>query len=353
MSAKPNYFRLGLFILAAVAATVAIVLTLGGGTLFRKTVTMETYFDDSVQGLDVGSKVKYRGVLIGEVTELGFTATRYEQELPPPQRKPYVYVEAKLYPQQAGIRGGSDPVTLATLVQQGLRVRMSAQGITGTYFLEFDYFDPDRTPVLPLNWTPENLYIPSGPSTAMQIASRAEAFLKNFDEMNLPQVARNFDVLITRLSGKVDQLDVDALGKETRALLIELRAATARIDKVLGSPAAHAAVNDAAAAAARLREVLANPGFDRLPDDANAAFAALRKLAESEDLRLALRHLEATLAGLERSFGGRDADIAITLDNLRQITDNLRDLSEYAKRYPSGAVLGAPPQPASPSRGER
>ncbi len=40
-----------------------------------------------------------------------------------------------------------------------------------------------------------------------------------------------------------------------------------------------------------------------------------------------------------------EADLATTFDNLRQITDNLRDLTEDAKRYPSNLLFGAPPQP--------
>ena len=36
--------------------------------------------------------------------------------------------------------------------------------------------------------------------------------------------------------------------------------------------------------------------------------------------------------------------MAATLNNLRQITDNLRELSENAKRYPSGVLFGEPPK---------
>ena len=38
------------------------VVVLGGGALFRRTVIFETYLQESVQGLDIGSPVRYRGV---------------------------------------------------------------------------------------------------------------------------------------------------------------------------------------------------------------------------------------------------------------------------------------------------
>jgi len=41
-------------------------------------------------------------------------------------------------------------------------------------------------------------------------------------------------------------------------------------------------------------------------------------------------------------FGGGESDLTTTIENLRQISDNLRDLTEDAKRYPSNVIFGAP-----------
>ena len=168
MSTRAHYFRLGLFIILGVMVAIGIAIGVGGGKLFKRTLTIETYFNGSVQGLDVGSKVKYRGVLIGEVTQLGFTSTRYELNLPPQQRKPYVYVQARLDLDKAGFNGQLTPALLDKLIAKGLRVRMSAQGITGTYFLEFDYAEPARAVMLPINWQPVHAYIPSSASAVMR-----------------------------------------------------------------------------------------------------------------------------------------------------------------------------------------
>src|SRR5215470_5323811 len=112
---------------------------LGAGKLFQSKVVMETYFDESVQGLDVGSKVKYRGVVVGEVKSIGFTYTRYQLDLPMSQRLRYVMVEATILPRLIGGRGASDSLRLETVkeeVGKGLRVRLAPQGITGTGYLE-------------------------------------------------------------------------------------------------------------------------------------------------------------------------------------------------------------------------
>jgi len=53
MTRKQLYFRLGIFILLAGGALIALVIVLGAGSLFRKQIVLESYFDESVQGLEV------------------------------------------------------------------------------------------------------------------------------------------------------------------------------------------------------------------------------------------------------------------------------------------------------------
>ena len=65
MSNQANYYKIGLFVVLGVAIAIVSVVILGAGSIFEKSIVMETYIDGSVQGLDVGSAVKFRGVQIG------------------------------------------------------------------------------------------------------------------------------------------------------------------------------------------------------------------------------------------------------------------------------------------------
>jgi phospholipid/cholesterol/gamma-HCH transport system substrate-binding protein/paraquat-inducible protein B len=42
-NSNPNYFRLGLFVLAAIGALIALILVFGSGQIFQKTFEVETY----------------------------------------------------------------------------------------------------------------------------------------------------------------------------------------------------------------------------------------------------------------------------------------------------------------------
>src|SRR5215468_3679253 len=128
MSAKANFFKIGLFTIGATLALVFLLVLLGAGKLFQSKIVMETYFNESVQGLEVGSKVKYRGVIVGEVKSIGFTYTRYQQDKPMADRLRYVMVEATILPRLIGGRTGGDLARSEIAkeeVDKGLRVRLA------------------------------------------------------------------------------------------------------------------------------------------------------------------------------------------------------------------------------------
>ena len=72
MSQRMNYYKIGLFVISSIVIISIFIIVLGAGNLFQKNLFLETYFDESIQGLDVGSIVKFRGVKIGTVKEITF-----------------------------------------------------------------------------------------------------------------------------------------------------------------------------------------------------------------------------------------------------------------------------------------
>ena len=63
MRARVHAFRIGLFVLAGIACAVGFVLFLAARTSKRDTAAYVTYFDESINGLEVGAPVKLRGVV--------------------------------------------------------------------------------------------------------------------------------------------------------------------------------------------------------------------------------------------------------------------------------------------------
>jgi paraquat-inducible protein B len=338
MTGKQLYFRLGMFILLAAAALVALVIVLGAGTLFRKQLVLESYFNESVQGLEVGSKVLFRGVVVGNVSRLTFTYMRYQVDRPASQRKRYVLVEFIIRPELIGASDVSQDDLARVIrgeVEKGLRVRQVPQGVTGLSYLELDYADPTSNPPLAFEWNPEHVYVPSVRSTVNRIVSGAEELMRRLSSVDIEGFVTNVNALAVTLDRKVNELEVARISSETTGLLTDLRQVTHRLHGILSNPAWDQAPKNIEGAS---RDV------STAARDAAAAAARLRQIAESDEFRRVLSQLQQTLARIDRLVAGRENDVAATLNNLRQITENLRELSDNAKRYPPGVLFGEPPK---------
>jgi paraquat-inducible protein B len=350
MSAQANFFKIGLFVIGATASLAALLVMLGAGKLFQSKLLMETYFDESVQGLELGSKVKYRGVVVGEVKSIGFTYTRYQLDVPMQDRLRYVMIEATILPRLIGGRTGAGdlnkPETLKAEIDKGLRIRLAPQGITGTNYLEIDYVDPDRNPVLPIKWEPDNPYIPSARSTVTQFVAAASDILDHLRRLDLEATFANLNKLLVTTNKRVEAIDAGKISDQTKQVLakIDTKLDQLPMDKI-GKEGAEL-LGELRTSNKKLSAILDDPAWKTLPGNTDAALAGARKFVEDPNLASALNHLRRTLERLDRIVGGGEADLSTTIENLRQITDNLRDLSENAKRYPAGVLLGAPPPPA-------
>jgi ABC-type transporter Mla subunit MlaD len=348
LSQRANYFKLGLFVIGAIIAGILVLLVIGTGRFLQKRVTIETYFNESVQGLDIGSKLKYRGVDVGQVTRISFTYVKYEQDKPMADRKRYVLVEAQIQPRLVGGKAANDIASAestAVEVEKGLRIRLAPQGITGTSYLEVDYVDPANNPPLSIDWTPDNIYIPSAPSTVGQIVNSASAIMERLNHLDIEGVVNNLNKLLTTTNDRVAALDVKSLQQQTQRTLAKIESTLNDIAAKKLSDEALALIADLRKSNTELQATLSNPSFKKLPESADAALQKVRDLVADPRLSASIAHMERTLARLDRIFGGGESDLATTIENLRQISDNLRDLTEDAKRYPSGLIFGAPPRP--------
>lgn len=376
-----RYFKLGAFVLAALLVLVILIVLIGSGRIGRHRVTIETYFDESVQGLDVGSKVKYRGVTVGDVTHILFTWNRYELDKPPGQRKQYVLVEAEVEGNLLGGRFVAKDERQKLIDQQidkGLRVRLASQGLTGTMYLEVDFVDAKAAASpLEISWTPENVYVPSSPSTQTQIMDAVNELVSRFRQLDLEatigalkasletatkqlqampldQVGRETLALVaevrktnTMLAQQIQRFPAEEIGRDMSGLVSELRESNKGLRAIVNDPALAKIPGDLQATIARAREVIDNPALTQLPTDAQVAVRKLRETLENPDLSRSVGNLQRAVGRLERILVGREGDIGTTLENLRIITENLRDASETARRYPSQIILGEPPQPAA------
>lgn len=74
MNMHKKSFWLGIFVITALIILTVLLLTIGGRGLFASQAKYSMFFDKSVKGLNVGSPLMFRGVRIGQVTDIQLTS---------------------------------------------------------------------------------------------------------------------------------------------------------------------------------------------------------------------------------------------------------------------------------------
>ena len=345
MDEKQHYFRLGLFVVVSVAILFVLLFILGARTLFQPSLIVETYVNESVSGLDVGAPLKFRGVALGEVTSIEMSTVLYEQDVPVDQRKAYIVVRAKV----VGPRVQLWRKEVDAYIQRGMRVRTQVAGVTGQQTLTVDFLDPKTHPSLPFNWKPQYIYIPSAPSVATEIVSNIQSLVSSLDKADIQQLGQNLNTLVINLNKKLDEIPVAALAADADALLRDARTTINRAQAPLDQT-----LRKLGSASARVDALLADPALGQTLANAAVISGRLRKVAENGDIDRIAKKLDLSLQRVDALLADNQYEIRGVVQDLRVTANNLRTLSENAKHYPPGLLIGGPPEkvqvPSNPKK---
>lgn len=319
MQESKHFLRLGLFVFATLLLTAAVLFVLGGRSLFEPTYTFETYFNESVDGLDIGSPVKFRGVPLGTVTEILSSAAAYESDLPLDRRRDYIVVRAKVTGSKAQVVEWKREAQ--AMAERGMRAQTQLAGITGQQFLSLDRLDPRKYPRLPFDWVPKYPYLPSAPSLVGEIMANAQQFFAHLNQTQVSELVDNVNKLAVTLNKKVDELSVAELDAKASALLTDSSETVKDLKRLLTQ--------------SHIGETLANLA---------AISDRVRQYVDSGQIDQVGKTFDDLAQRLDAVAGDNQYDIRAIVQDLRSTADNMRTLSETLKRYPAGALIGGPPE---------
>ena len=346
MSAQANYFKIGLFVVVALVIGVVSILVLGAKSFFQKKVFIETYFAESVQGLENGAPLKFRGVRVGKITEITLVGKEYPTDLQ------YVLIRAALFPDifRISCTPHSGPDDIKKEVQKGLRVQLSFQGLTGAAHLEMDYMNPKLNPSLKIDWKPKYCYIPSASSTIQRLTEAVDKILKGFESLDFKNIAKNLNTSFSDLSRALSQANLGKISTQAESLLSELRATNRQVADILKNPKIKSFLPDAAATMSAARRILesSQKPVSQLLDAFKKVSAGLETLSTqlgpiAQDTTDSAAHLKRILHKVDNFLSDQQPEIETAVENIRRISDNLKELSENAKKYPSQLLFGEPP----------
>lgn len=400
MDAKPHYFKIGLFVLAAVVLIVVAVVIFGAGLLAQDQLYFESYFAESITGLSVGSPLEFRGVRIGQVTQIGFVGNVYALRDENGDLSSYAsyvrVVTAVPRTKLPDLAAGQVREVLGQMIARGLRVRITSNILTGQAYLEANYVDPNRFPVEEVAWRPKYPVIPSAPGELTTLKDSIDNILTQLEEIDVKNLVKSLDRVFTSLDQAISEANLAELSMEARALLRvgrermealkmdEINAATLEFLASLNQAVADAELPELSR---QMRDVLAetdqklaalnvakiNAGVEELLDSVNRVMVDANIPALSQEaqrliieVRTTNQHLQSllapaegaaptpnvpevmarlsqTIAQLNRVLATEGPEIETILAEFSRIAENLNVLIASLREQPSSLLLGGPP----------
>ena len=328
MEPRGAAIRTGLFVIGGALVLLAAIFILSGGP-FQSGVTYESYFSESVQGLDVGSPVKYRGVTIGKVTDIGLVSVEYPPADTDALKKPVYHQVVVRY--RVDVKKVGRVPRIKEAIPLGLRAQIAPQGITGLAYIELSFNKnagkPEQVP-----WTPHYVVIPSTPSTLTRVTDAVQHFLTDVESAKFGNTMQQVSGMIAALNEEFTKGDARQALQNANKLLLQMQAELKNADL----PATTASLRTLTSGK-RTTAMLAK--LDRSATALSKASAQLPALIASSEK--AVRTANDATASLTRQ-------LQPIMRNMQQVSQNLDDLSQTLATNPSLVLRSRPPPPEYP-----
>ncbi len=286
---EANPKLIGVFVIGGLALFVAALVFLSSRDLFTPKSIFVAYFQQSVNGLNVGAPIRFRGIPVGEVLQI-------DGVYDPDMGNIIPRLTLEFHPEtleNAGVAEG-EYTLLPFLLASGLRASLkSASLLTGQLYVALD-FHPD---------TPERYF-----------GSGIDAYPE------LPTLDSGLDLAIAKLTGLPLEELVESANSALAAAEDLLR--HPRIDESL--EVLPTLLTDADATVVDLRR-LANRELAALLTDADATVVGLRQFI-NRDLAAVAREANQTLATVRS--GLQSLSTTITEESLVQVSSTLTEFEK-------------------------
>ncbi len=334
MSRRASPTAIGLFVVGAIVLAVIGVGVLGSSHLLESRTTFISYFDESVNGLDVGAPVKFKGVPIGEVTDVKLRVDLQNETFQVPVQ--YAIDLEPVTDTTGAPLNLDDPRRLRDQIENGLRAQLQLESIvTGKLYVELTYVsDPDS--VLVAKGRSRHLQIPTELSPLAKLGEGASGLMANLRQFDVTRINENLVTFLVKANEKLDQLEVQEINREALSTIEsvqtvieseEVRRALKDVPKV--TEELHTTIEEARRVVNRVNE-----GVDPTAEELKAT---------SKELRTTLKQLRGTMKEVDKTLStdsGMGYRMNEALSNLSKAAEALRVLIRSLEQHPSMFIRG-------------
>ena len=332
MSKPANKTMIGTFVVGAVALAVAAIVLFGSGKFFRKTEPWLTFFQGSVKGLNVGSPVVFRGVQVGQVTDIivGFDAAQLEILIP---------VSLEIDPEKFKDIGTTSEKSAkemhSALIERGLRAQLQMQSlVTGQLLINLDFYPDTPVQLIGIDRFKDKLKaeewweIPSV-STPLQELEKA------LNEINIKEISDDVKRAMNGIAKLVSSPDLFASIGELKQMLTAVKEVARKVDSKVEplTTSLDQTLVEARAGIGDARKLM--------NEQAPALVSKIKKAAEAATT--ALDHANTTLKSIEdlaKEGTQLRHEVSAALTEIAAASRSVHVLADFIEQHPDAILRG-------------
>lgn len=338
---RASPFVIGAFVVGALAVLAVALIALPGQNWFKRPERVVMFFSGSVFGLQKGAPVVFRGVRIGDVTDI---SVHYDAKSDSFAIPVLAELDADAVRGLDGRRGNEDiGHALPTLIQRGLTAQLGTQSLlTGQLYVDLDFRTkpPGRTHG---GYQGNATEIPTSATAFQALKDQLESvdFKKIVDDIS--QIANSARQLIAAPELKQGLKDFAATATHARSLAAQLDRRMTPLTR--GAESALASVDRAGSKV--------SDTADRFSTTADRASELLDPKGPTvRDVQRAVNELAQASASLREAADGDGPLLQQTERTMRELSQAARALRSLARSLdaqPQQLLLGREPDTAAPA----
>jgi len=327
MATLKTKFSVGLFLIIGITVIIFGVIWLGLSNYLEKGRLFVSYFDESVQGLDVDSPVKYRGVHIGRVHTISVAPDGKLIEV-------ILIIESEIKPD-------GDP--------QNLVAQLKSVGITGLMFLELEQKSLDSGADPKFDFKPQYPVIATRPSQISKIRQGIEDIFELFRALDADTISQQLTSALKKVNKTIDDAKLAELVGDVRSTVKSLQRLvdTKQMNQLLSSLEktsgnfsqmavnADGGITEIRQTVNRLGEVIDSSG-----GNIEGVTADLK--ASATEIKRAMETATDLLENTDRQVDTIQRQILVTLNRIDRATDTLNRFLDQLANQPSQVIFSAP-----------
>lgn len=281
MATQKTKLAVGLFLFVGISIGLLAFIWLGMSHYLEKGRLYCVYFNESVQGLEIDSPVKFRGVTIGRVVDID------------------VATDLRLIEVIVKIEKGSD-------MGDNKVAQLKNVGITGSMFIEIDIMDPDEPNMTPIpDFAFDYERIPSRLSDIEEIIEGIGDFIDQIKAIGLEEISGKINITLDKFNQAIDDANIKGLSKNLESSLEDIG------------------------------NIVEKKRWDRILASVEEAIKSLESVMAKTDTSVG--RVDNSLASIERLVVGKEKEVELAVENFRKAIDKVNRLLDNGNAIVAGA----------------